>query len=248
MQLRGLMWGKDDEAQTFVFSDLLEVTGLMRSTLYGHMAVLRHWGWLLFSSSQYGRITIYLHGCAQAVDKTVDNSVDKPVDNLSRNLDSSFNGLDGNSLKPKELNHTIPDLSSFDTPREEAVQKTGQPVQKIRQPVQKTGQLSRNPDSLNGWHDVLLPDLRKKLDAIGVETFVYPQLAEAARAGGWTQEQLRSLADQIRGEDCKSKGGLYVHRVKKNLKPVSEADRQQSQLEEYRRLARDQRAQHEETA
>ena len=235
VQLRGLLWGKEEESQDFTIKELMEVTGLSRSALYGHLGILRSSGWLLSSSTHYSRITIYLHGGAQeaeeTVEKDVDNSVDKPVDNLSKNLDRSIKEdvKDFKSLPP-EFN-LPPDY--LDNPHEETVQKSGQPVQ-------KSGRVSKNLDKNNGWHDVIDRPLEGKLERLGVFPQVYGQVAEAVRSGEWTLEKVKELADDILDLGDSAGPGVFVFRLKNRIRPETAAEKQEKAVEKYRKLYQNQ--------
>mgnify|MGYP000945233463 CR=1 FL=1 len=233
VQLRGLLWGMEEESQDFTIKQLMEVTGLSRSALYGHLGILRDCGWLLSSSTHYSRITIYLHGGAQDAEETnnetVDKAVDKPVDNLSRNLDSSIKEdvKDFKSLPP-EFN-LPPDY--LDNPREEAVQKSGQPVQ-------KSGRVSKNLDKNNGWHDVIDRPLEGKLERLGVFPQVYGQVAEAVRSGEWTLEKVKELADDILDLGDSAGPGVFVFRLKNKIRQESAAEKQEKARDRFRQLYR----------
>ncbi len=78
--------------------------------------------------------------------------MDKPVDNLSRNLDSSI------KEDVKDIEYLNQDLNLppdyLVNPRDEV--------------VQKSGQVSKNLDRNNGWHDVIDHLLENKLERLGV--------------------------------------------------------------------------------
>jgi hypothetical protein len=224
------MWGQESESQDFTIDQLMEVTGLSRSALYGHLGILRDRGWLLSSSTHYSRITIYLHGGAQAAEETNNETVDNPVDNLSRNLDSSIKEdvKDFKSLPP-EFN-LPPDY--LVNPREKSVQKSGQGVQ-------KSGQVSKNQDKHNGWHDVIDRPLEGKLERLGVFPQVYGQVAEAVRSGEWTLEKVKELADDILDLGDSAGPGVFVFRLKNRIRPETAAEKQEKTVEKYRKLYRD---------
>ena len=216
VQVKGLMWGMEGDSQDFTMKQLMEVTGLSRSALYGHLGILRDCGWLLSSSTHYSRITIYLHGGAQAAEETVD----KPVDNLSRNLDSSIK----EDVKDIESFNPDVNLPPYDlvNPREEV--------------VQKSGQVSKNLDRNNGWHDVIKPDLEHKLERMGVFAPVYGQVAEAVRSGERSLEQVHQLADQVIGMGGSAGPGVFVFRLKNRIRPESETEKQEKSVERFRKL------------
>ncbi len=266
VQLRGLLWGKEDDSQDFSINELMEVTGLSRSALYGHLGILRDCGWLLSSSTHYSRITIYLHGGAQEAEETVDKPVDKPVDNLSKNLDNLSRNLD-RSIKEevKDIEYINQDFNLppdyLVKPREETVQKSGQSVQKSGQvskkldnqskkldnqsrnldnQSKKLDNQSRNLDKSNGWHDVIDRPLEGKLERLGVFPQVYGQVAEAVRSGDWTLEQVKELADDILDLGDSAGPGVFVYRLKHKIRQETAAEKQKKALEQFRQLWRNQ--------
>lgn len=221
MQLRGLLWGKEEESQDFTIKELMEVTGLSRSALYGHLGILRSSGWLLSSSTHYSRITIYLHGGAQAAEETVD----KTVDNLSRNLDSSI------KEDVKDIEHQD---QCVNLPPDNLVK----PREKV---VQKSGQVSKNLDKNNGWHDVIDKPLEEKLERLGVFPQVYGQVAEAVRSGKWTLEQVKELAGDVLDLGDSAGPGVFVFRLKNRIRPETALEKQEKKLAEFRKLYREQK-------
>ena len=221
VQLRGLLWGKEEESQDFTIKELMEVTGLSRSALYGHLGILRSSGWLLSSSTHYSRITIYLHGGAQAAEETVD----KPVDNLSRNLDSSIKEDVKDIEHQSQCINLPPDI--FVNPREKV--------------VQKSGQVSKNLDKNNGWHDVIDKPLEEKLERLGVFPQVYGQVAEAVRSGKWTLEQVKELAGDVLDLGDSAGPGVFVFRLKNRIRPETALEKQEKKLAEFRKLYREQK-------
>lgn len=221
VQLRGLLWGKEEESQDFTIKELMEVTGLSRSALYGHLGILRSSGWLLSSSTHYSRITIYLHGGAQAAKETVD----KTVDNLSRNLDSSI------KEDVKDIEHQD---QCVNLPPDNLVK----PREKV---VQKSGQVSKNLDKNNGWHDVIDKPLEEKLERLGVFPQVYGQVAEAVRSGKWTLEQVKELAGDVLDLGDSAGPGVFVFRLKNRIRPETALEKQEKKLAEFRKLYRQQK-------
>ncbi len=249
VQLRGLLWGKEEESEDFTLKELMEVTGLSRSALYGHLGILRDCGWLLSSSTHYSRITIYLHGGAQkaeeTVDKTVDKPVDKPVDNLSRNLDSSIKE-EVKELKDSGFNYVLNlPPNNLVNPREEVVQKSGQPskkLDKVSRNLDKSDDRSRDHgrSEPNGWHDVIDRPLAEKLERLGVFPQVYVQVAEAVRSGEWTLEKVNELADDILDLGDSAGPGVFVYRLKHKIRPETAAEKQKKAVEQFRQLWRNQ--------
>ena len=221
VQLRGLLWGMEEESQDFTIKQLMEVTGLSRSALYGHLGILRSSGWLLSSSTHYSRITIYLHGGAQEAEETVD----KPVDNLSRNLDSSI------KEDVKDIEHQD---QCVNLPPDNLVK----PREKV---VQKSGQVSKNLDKNNGWHDVIDKPLEEKLERLGVFPQVYGQVAEAVRSGKWTLEQVKELAGDVLDLGDSAGPGVFVFRLKNRIRPETALEKQEKKLAEFRKLYRQQK-------
>ena len=221
MQLRGLLWGKEEESQDFTIKELMEVTGLSRSALYGHLGILRSSGWLLSSSTHYSRITIYLHGGAQAAEETVDKTVDKS----SRNLDSSIKEDVKDIEHQSQCINLPPDI--FVNPREKV--------------VQKSGQASKNLDKNNRWHDAIDPHLAGLMERMGVFPQVYGQVAEAIRRGDWTLEQVKDLAGEILDLGDSAGPGVFVFRLKNNIRKDSEAEKQKKTQERWRQLWRSQK-------
>ncbi len=227
VQLRGLLWGKEEESEDFTIKELMEVTGLSRSALYGHLGILRDCGWLLSSSTHYSRITIYaMHGGAQEAEETVDKAVDKAVDNLSRNLDRSFKE-DVKDIEPINQDFNLPP-DYLVNPREEV--------------VQKSGQVSKNLDRNNGWHDVIDRPLAQKLERLGVFPQVYGQVAEAVRSGEWTLEKVKDLADDILDLGDSAGPGVFVFRLKNKIRPETAAEKQEKMAEKYRMIYRSQKS------
>ena len=221
VQLRGLLWGKEEESQDFTIKELMEVTGLSRSALYGHLGILRSSGWLLSSSTHYSRITIYLHGGAQAAEETVDKTVDKS----SRNLDSSIKEDVKDIEHQSQCINLPPDI--FVNPREKV--------------VQKSGQASKNLDKNNRWHDAIDPHLAGLMERMGVFPQVYGQVAEAIRHGDWTLEQVKDLAGEILDLGDSAGPGVFVFRLKNNIRKDSEAEKQKKTQERWRQLWRSQK-------
>ena len=231
VHLRGLAWGKERMEHVTV-KEIMEVTGKSRSTIYGHLGVLRDRGWLLFNSAHYSWLTVEFSGGSghegdKSVDKSVDKPVDKPVDNLSRFLDSLNEEV--NELKDpvnSEINILPPVVNS---------------VSLRAKVVQNSGQESRNLDNNNGWHDAIKPDLEHKLERLGVFAPVYGQVAEAVRSGEWTVEQVHELADQVIGMGEKAGAGVFVYRLKNRIRPESPAERTEKELAKFRKYYREQK-------
>jgi len=232
VQLRGLLWGKEEETQDFTIKQLMEVTNLSRSALYGHLGILRDRGWLLSISTHYSRITIYLHGGVEGAEEPVDNFVDKymdkSVDKLSRNLDRSIKEEVKELIINPVINLPPPDV--LVNPREETVQKAGISVQKSGQVDVEVQEKERN----NGWHDVIKPDLEGKLVKLGIFAPVYGMVASALRSGEWSLSQVQTLADQVIDEQAGA--GVFVYRLKNKIKPETANEKQEKAIDRFRKL------------
>ena len=78
VQLRGLAWGSDDnETPEISVKKLCELTGKSRATIYGHLAILRASGWLLFSSAHHSGLTV------RFTDAVHDQTLSKNLDLLN---------------------------------------------------------------------------------------------------------------------------------------------------------------------
>lgn len=72
IQLRGLAWGRS-ELFDIGMASLIELTGKSRATIYGHLAILRATGWLLFSSARFGGLTVRFSDAAHDPSKFLDS-------------------------------------------------------------------------------------------------------------------------------------------------------------------------------
>lgn len=230
VQLRGLAWGKDSLDDVTV-KQIMEVTGKSRSTIYGHLGILRDRGWLLFNSAHYSRLTVVFSGSAYSDgEKEYFETVDKSVEKQSRFLDSL-------NEEVKELNTVIKqDLNSV---------KHHHPVNLNHlsaESVQKSGQVSENLDRsrLNGWHDVIDPPMEGLLERLGVFVSVWPSIAEKVRGGAWTLAQLKRLAEAILLDYGAEGGGIFVYRVQNNIREKSAEEVQEDNRAFFRQMAREQ--------
>ena len=57
IQLRALAWGQDETPQLSILQ-LSNLTGKSRSTIFGHLALLRQWGALRWRSSEKGTLMV----------------------------------------------------------------------------------------------------------------------------------------------------------------------------------------------
>jgi hypothetical protein len=81
-QLRGLAWGKH-ETPPISLNQLAEITGKSRSSLYGHMALLRSWGALRWRPSEAGTLIVSFSS-AKGAAATAPAEIQSPE---SRNLE-----------------------------------------------------------------------------------------------------------------------------------------------------------------
>jgi len=225
VQLRGLAWGKDRMDQVTV-KEIMEVTGKSRSTIYGHLGILRDRGWLLFNSAHYSWLTVEFCGSGPDGEKEMSEAVDKPVDNLSGNLDCLNEDVKElkDSVGSVNLNLLPPDFKSL---------RGGV--------VRKSGQVSGNLDKNNGWHDTIDPHLAGLMERMGVFPQVYGQVAEAIRRGDWTLEQVKDLAGEILDLGDSAGPGVFVFRLKNKIRKDSEAEKQKKAQDRWRQLWRSQK-------
>jgi len=230
VQLRGLAWGKDRLDEVTV-KKIMEVTGKSRSTIYGHLGILRDRGWLLFNSAHYSWITVEFCGSGPDGEKESlecsDLAVDKPVDKSSRFLDclnEDVNRLntrgyfDSNNLHP----HNNESLSAGI--------------------VQKTGQVSRNLDKPgNGWRSQIDQALEEKLERLGVFPEIYKRVADAISSGAWTLEQVTDLADEILDLGDSGGPGLFVYRLVNRIRQETPAEKHEKERNRFRLLYRQQK-------
>ena len=155
IQLRALAWGQEETPQLSIFQ-LSELTGKSRSTIFGHMALLRQWGALRWRSSETGTLIVtfpadtvefYLDGDFLAPESEILES--KNLEKLSPSLPSLINNFDLNDVEEREREEKDLDHSR------------SRPVQKFGKSSITEGELqSKNPDkpvphSLRGPRDVL---------------------------------------------------------------------------------------------
>lgn len=198
IQIRGTAWGEDDTPEISV-KKLMELTGKSRATIYGHLAILRIRGWLLFASAHHSGLTVrFLSDAAHDA-------------LLSKNLDSLN----------EDVNLT--DLSLTKIIKHPPVNQKNRAER-----VQKSGQVSRNLDSNNGWHEVIDDDLADLLDRVGVYRDKFPTVAES----GWLPEQIETLAEKVLNELGPGEGGaVFIWRLFNLPKPPTEEEHRRRYLE-----------------
>ena len=151
VQIRGMAWGNEDnETPELSVQKLIEITGKSRATIYGHLAILRDSGWLLFSSAHHSGLTV----------RFISNAVHDLT--LSRNLDSLN----------EDVNLT--DLSLTKIIKHPPVNQKNR-----ADSVQISGQESKNLDRNNGWHDVIDADLEDLLTRVGVYKDKFNAIADS---------------------------------------------------------------------
>ncbi|MBP7213306.1 MAG: hypothetical protein KBA03_03645 [Anaerolineaceae bacterium] len=219
VQLKGMAWGKD-VLEEVTIKQLMEVTGKARSTIYGHLELLRDRGWLLFNSAHKFWLTVSFcggvgnngeeenqNGCGKPVDK----SVDKPVDKLSRNLDL----LNKEEVKElKDFNNINLPPPNIEEPTSETVQKSGQVSRFL------DGRKESTREEPEEWADVIPDDVAAKLRDINLYDAVLPKLAVFLRERKLTIAQLNVMIKQVAAEG--GKGGMLMYRIKNGLIPKTE--------------------------
>lgn len=231
VQLRGLAWGKD-RLDEITVKEIVEATGKSRSTIYGHLGILRDRGWLLFNAAHYSWLTVEFCGSGPDGEKDSKHLVDNHVDDLSRNLDCLNEEVKDLNIFNQDVN--LPPPNNLVNPREELVQNSGQTVQKSGQEGVKNKGTAK--DRSNGWHDVIKPDLEHKLERMGVFAPVYGQVAEAVRSGEWSLEQVHQLADQVIGLGGSAGPGVFIFRLKNRIRPESETEKREKSVDRFRKL------------
>lgn len=219
VQLRGMAWGKD-VLEDVTIKEIVEVTGKARSTIYGHLELLRDRGWLLFNSAHNFWLTVSFCGNGNSngeeenqndCGKPVDKSVDKPVDNLSRNLDL----LNRKVVKDiKEFNNNTYLPPNTEEPTSETVQKSGQVSRNL------DGRKPPTREEPEEWRDVIPDEVAVKLREINMYEAVLPKLAVFLREGKLTLGQLAVMIKQVAAEG--GKGGMLMYRIKTGQIPVTE--------------------------
>ena len=163
IQLRALAWGQDETPQLSI-PQLSELTSKSRSTIFGHMALLRQWGALRWRSSENGTLIVafpvdtvefYLDGDFLAPESEILES--KNLEKLSPSLPSLINNFDLNDVEEREREEKDLDHSRGLSPA-----LSGEiPVQNFgKSPFAGGGLQSKKPDkpvphSLRGPRDVL---------------------------------------------------------------------------------------------
>ena len=247
VQLRGLAWGKDRLDEVTV-KKIMEVTGKSRSTIYGHLGILRDRGWLLFNSAHYSWLTVEFCGGDMDGDKAEFETVDKSVDKSSRFLDSLNEEV--KELKDIGFNSlNLPPTPNNQLNSAEVVQKSGltsENLDRLDDMAPRPGNqeancspLTRSSGTLspgrglsnNGWHDVIDSPLEGKLERLGVFPQIYGQIAEAVRGGSWTVEQVKELADEVL--DIGAGPGVFVFRLKNRVRLETQAEKAEKRRSKF---------------
>lgn len=207
VQLRGMAWGQDG-VEEIPIKQIMEVTGKSRSTIYGHLAVLRDLGWLLFSSTRHCGLTCRF----QDLPAAGQDHLSKSLDCLNEEVKESFNPVD------------LPAFNDLEGENQAAS-------------VQISGLASRSLDRSNGYHDVIDAELGGILEGLGVYRTVFPALAEAIRSQGWDRGRLVQMARDLRAQKgAQDAGKLFVWRVRNGIKPRTEEDARAEQAQAFREL------------
>lgn len=209
IQLIGLAWeSRGRVIEEIEISKLEEVTGKSRSTVYGHLAALRDAGWLQFSSSRRGGLTIRFIEPDLAQDSgCVQNS------GQSENLDA----LNQEVIKEYESVNLLASCNESVGGR----------------CVQKSGLVSEN---LDGRKPVLDPELCKALLDLGVFPEALPKAAELAARNAWSMEHLWMLIKELKARpETEGRGGLVLYRLEKNQRPLTPREAKAKEQEKYMR-------------
>ena len=207
IQLRGLAWGRDETPQISMLQ-LSELTGKSRSTLFGHMALLRSWGALRWRSSEVGTLIVtfpadtgefFLDGDSLPSPGESEFPESENLEKLYPSLTSPINQLDINAVEEREReNHDLdPEIKQLDLSRGLSPTLGGGGI------VQESGHKFENPDSprdvlegmdrgtgeiqISGINIALPPDL---IDADPIQ--IYKSLT-GIRPNKPQREQLKAL-------------------------------------------------------
>jgi len=107
IQLRGLAWGRSETPQLSM-AQLQEMLAKSRSTIYGHMALLRSWGALRWRSSENGTLIIsFPDGLPSPLAGPESGEPEKPAPSSAR--------IDHHNIRDIEIESPVPDsgLASF---------------------------------------------------------------------------------------------------------------------------------------
>jgi hypothetical protein len=117
IQLRGLAWGKSETPQLSM-SQLQELLSRSRSTIYGHMALLRSWGALRWRPSENGTLIISFPDSLPLESDTVSKSrkLEKPAPSKTYINIQKNNKTKGESTLPDSgpVEKRAPELSGSD--------------------------------------------------------------------------------------------------------------------------------------
>ncbi|MGI6259997.1 MAG: hypothetical protein ACOYKC_09095 [Anaerolineaceae bacterium] len=259
VQLRGLAWGKN-RLDDVTIKEIMEVTGKSRSTIYGHLGILRDRGWLLFNSAHYSWLTVEFCGGDQNGEKQDEENVDKAVDKSSRFLDSLNEevkrlntwSLNSDIKPPPDTNNLfnsagVVQKSGLESenldrlgekerptplpPSHEGVKDAGSPAGKGGGRAWEPSPTERVRPNTNGWHDVIDAPLEGKLERLGVFPQIYGQIAEAVRSGEWTVEQVKELADEVL--DIGAGPGVFVFRLKNRVRRETQAEKAEKRRNKF---------------
>ncbi len=207
IQLIGLAWeSRGKVIEEVEISKLEEVTGKSRSTVYGHLAALRDAGWLQFSSSRRGGLTVRFMELDLAHDF---GSVQKS--GQSENLDALNEVIKRDSV--------VKDLLTCNN---ESVSASC---------VRNSGLASEN---LDGRLKVLDAQLCEELLELGVFREALARADALAVQNGWKAEHIRLLIDELKKSTAREQcGGLVLYRLEKNMRPVTKDEAKETELNRF---------------
>lgn len=205
IQIRGTAWGEDETPEISV-KKLMELTGKSRSTIYGHLGILRDSGWLLFNSTHHAGLTVRFIS-------------DAARDELSKNLDS----LNEDGLTDITLTKIIKHPPVNQKNRANTVQKSGHVSKNLDS---SNGGHAAPLASLGDAKTAIIDDeLSDLLDRLGVYRDKFVDVA----AAGWSTGQLKKLALQVLDElGPGNGGGVYLYRLINRKPPESDEDYRRS--------------------
>jgi hypothetical protein len=133
IQLRGLAWGRDETSQLSML-ELSDLTGKSRSTIYGHMVLLRKWGALRWRSSDKGTFIVafpadtgefFLDGDPLPPQVDSESPESRNLEKLYPSPSSPINQLDINAVEEREGEKPDQKINQLDLSQSSDFQKTG---------------------------------------------------------------------------------------------------------------------------
>ena len=209
IQLRGLAWGRDETPQISMLQ-LSELTGKSRSTLFGHMALLRSWGALRWRSSEVGTLIVtfpadtgefFLDGDSLPSPGESEFPESENLEKLYPSLPSPINQLGINAVEEREReNHDLdPEIKQLDLSRGEFVQNPGHKSE-ISDKNQISGQAEDKPPALDGADPIQIyksltgirpnKPQREQLKALIKDTNIWYASVEHWQSHGWNPKNI----------------------------------------------------------